>query len=127
MTAAAGLQILPVAGLPEIRPGDVLAELIAAAASVLDGDVVVVTSKIVSKAEGRLVDVAPDDPTARLRLADVVADRVEQVGFPQPNAAVDEQRVVGAGRRLGDRESRRVRETVRGPDDVGLERVAGVD
>ena len=39
-------------GLPEIEPGDDLAALIAAAGDVVDGDVVVVTSKIVSKAEG---------------------------------------------------------------------------
>ena len=43
-----------VAGLPEVRVGDDLAALLAAAAPDLrDGDIVVVTSKIVSKAEGR--------------------------------------------------------------------------
>jgi coenzyme F420-0:L-glutamate ligase/coenzyme F420-1:gamma-L-glutamate ligase len=51
------IEILPVTGIGEVRPGDDLAELIAGAAGWLrDGDVVVVTSKIVSKAEGRLVD-----------------------------------------------------------------------
>ena len=49
------------AGLPEIRPGDDLAALIAAATDVVDGDVLVVTSKIVSKAEGRTVEL--DDVT----------------------------------------------------------------
>lgn len=43
-----------VGGLPEIRPGDDLAALIASAGVFQDGDVLVVTSKIVSKAEGRL-------------------------------------------------------------------------
>ena len=47
--------VLPVAGLPEITAGADLAELIAAAAPELaDGDIIVITSKIVSKAEGRI-------------------------------------------------------------------------
>ncbi|GAA3372182.1 coenzyme F420-0:L-glutamate ligase [Streptomyces sannanensis] len=51
-------------GLPEIRPGDDLAELIAATEPGLaDGDVLLVTSKIVSKAEGRIVQ-ADDRETA---------------------------------------------------------------
>jgi coenzyme F420-0:L-glutamate ligase len=67
--APAGLTILPVAGLADIRPGDDLAALIAAAleevpGGLADGDVLVVTSKVVSKAEGRLVP-APGDPVAR--------------------------------------------------------------
>jgi coenzyme F420-0:L-glutamate ligase/coenzyme F420-1:gamma-L-glutamate ligase len=46
-----------VEGLPEVAPGDDLAALIAgAAADLVDGDVVVVTSKVVSKAEGRVVE-----------------------------------------------------------------------
>ena len=57
---AAAVEILPVPGLPEFRPGDDLAAAIAAAAPWLrDGDVVVVTSKVVSKCEGRIV-AAPD-------------------------------------------------------------------
>nr|WP_233434547.1 coenzyme F420-0:L-glutamate ligase [Nocardia yamanashiensis] len=64
--AAGGeLTILPVRGLPEFRPGDDLAEALAAQAPWLrDGDVLVVTSKIVSKVEGRIVE-APADPEAR--------------------------------------------------------------
>ncbi len=53
------VEIVPVEGLPEISPGADLATLIADRSSVRDGDVVVVTSKVVSKAEGRLVDVDP--------------------------------------------------------------------
>lgn len=61
----AELQLLPVAGLPEFRPGDDLAAALAAAAPWLtDADVVVVTSKIVSKCEGRIV-AAPADPEQR--------------------------------------------------------------
>lgn len=63
--APGGLRILPVRGMGQVRPGDDLAELISAAcADIADGDVLVVTSKIVSKAEGRLVPV-PTDPVGR--------------------------------------------------------------
>ncbi|WP_051179315.1 coenzyme F420-0:L-glutamate ligase [Nocardia concava] len=59
------LRILPIPGLPEFRPGDDLAEAIAAQAPWLrDGDVLVVTSKIVAKVEGRIVEV-PADPEER--------------------------------------------------------------
>jgi coenzyme F420-0:L-glutamate ligase/coenzyme F420-1:gamma-L-glutamate ligase len=56
------MQIVGVSGLPEIEPGDDLAALIVAAGDVINGDVVVVTSKIVSKAEGRIVEL--EDVTA---------------------------------------------------------------
>jgi coenzyme F420-0:L-glutamate ligase/coenzyme F420-1:gamma-L-glutamate ligase len=63
--ASAGVELLPIVGLPEFRPGDDLAAAIAEAASWLrDGDVVVVTSKVLSKVEGRLVAV-PTDPAGR--------------------------------------------------------------
>ncbi|QBS41031.1 coenzyme F420-0:L-glutamate ligase [Nocardia sp. CS682] len=63
--AAGELRILPITGLPEFRPGDDLAAHIADRAPWLaDGDVLVVTSKIVAKVEGRLVDV-PLDPEER--------------------------------------------------------------
>jgi coenzyme F420-0:L-glutamate ligase/coenzyme F420-1:gamma-L-glutamate ligase len=56
-------QVRAVTGIPDVGPGDDLAALIATAAPWLaDGDVLVVTSKIVSKAEGRLVDVPVDGP-----------------------------------------------------------------
>ncbi|MDQ1653731.1 MAG: dehydro coenzyme reductase / coenzyme F420-0:L-glutamate ligase / coenzyme [Cryptosporangiaceae bacterium] len=62
----APLSILPGGPLGEIRPGDDLAVLIAGACPWLaDGDVVVVTSKIVSKAEGRLVPAGDDRSAAR--------------------------------------------------------------
>ncbi|WP_099020368.1 coenzyme F420-0:L-glutamate ligase [Mycolicibacterium palauense] len=65
---AGTIEILPVTGLPEFRPGDDLTAAVAAAAPWLrDGDVVVVTSKVVSKCEGRVVP-APTDPEERDRL-----------------------------------------------------------
>ncbi|QNP72336.1 coenzyme F420-0:L-glutamate ligase [Streptomyces roseirectus] len=58
-------RVWAVEGLPEVRRGDDLAKLIAGAEPGLaDGDVVVVTSKIVSKAEGRIV--AADDREAAI-------------------------------------------------------------
>ncbi len=61
--------ILPVEGLPEIREGDDLAELIAARVELENGDVLVVAQKAVSKAEGRtvrLADVEPSDEARQL-------------------------------------------------------------
>ncbi len=57
------MRIAGVVGLPEITAGDDLAQLIADAMTLLDGDVVVITSKVVSKAEGAVVDLATVDPS----------------------------------------------------------------
>jgi coenzyme F420-0:L-glutamate ligase/coenzyme F420-1:gamma-L-glutamate ligase len=60
--AAVTLTILPITGIPDIGEGDDLAKLITGAAPwLVDGDVLVVTSKIVSKAEGNLAKV-PGEP-----------------------------------------------------------------
>jgi len=61
-----GLEVLGVDGFPEIRPGDDLNRLIrdAVAGNLRTGDVLVVTHKIVSKAEGRLVDLGTVEPSA---------------------------------------------------------------
>jgi coenzyme F420-0:L-glutamate ligase/coenzyme F420-1:gamma-L-glutamate ligase len=78
----ARLEILPVTGLGEIGLGAaVLADALAQAAPWLaDGDVLVVTSKIVSKAEGRLVP-TPTDPVGReaARQAAITAETVREV------------------------------------------------
>lgn len=58
------LTILPVEGLPEIEPGADLAGLIAERVDLEDGDVVLVTSKIVSKAEGCSVELADVVPSS---------------------------------------------------------------
>jgi coenzyme F420-0:L-glutamate ligase/coenzyme F420-1:gamma-L-glutamate ligase len=72
--SASTIEILPVAGLPEFRPGDDLGAAVAAAAPWLrDSDVVVVTSKVVSKCEGRLV-AAPEDPEERDELRRKLVD-----------------------------------------------------
>lgn len=68
------LEILPVIGIGDVVEGDDLAELIAGAAPWLrDGDVLVVTSKIVSKAEGRLVHVPDDEPQRLAVREDILA------------------------------------------------------
>ncbi|MGD9530698.1 coenzyme F420-0:L-glutamate ligase [Pseudonocardia sp.] len=77
--APGAIEIRPVTGLPDFRPGDDLAAALAAAAPWLaDGDVLVVTSKVFSKIEGRLV-AAPLDPderdAARRALVDAQTER----------------------------------------------------
>ena len=64
--------MIPVRGLPEVREGDDLAALIAAAAKLENGDVVVVAHKVVSKAEGRVVRLAEVEASAQAR--DLAAD-----------------------------------------------------
>ncbi|GLP82554.1 coenzyme F420-0:L-glutamate ligase [Mycobacterium antarcticum] len=102
---------MPVPGLPEFRPGDDVAAAIAAAAPWLrDDDVVVVTSKVLSKSEGRIVD-APTDPeardTLRRKLIDTEAVRVvarkgrtliteNAIGLIQAAAGVDGSNVDSA-------------------------------
>ncbi len=74
------VEVLPVRGLPEFRPGDDLAAALAAAAPWLaDGDVVVVTSKAVSKAEGRLVAVPADREGRDAARRELVAAETERV------------------------------------------------
>jgi coenzyme F420-0:L-glutamate ligase / coenzyme F420-1:gamma-L-glutamate ligase len=62
------IELIAIAGLPEIAPGDDIAQLTADAArgenAIKGGDVVVVTQKIVSKAEGQLVRLAEVVPSA---------------------------------------------------------------
>lgn len=62
------IRIIGLVGMPEVRPGDDLAALIVessrASAPIEDRDVLVVTQKVVSKAEGRIVDLASVTPSA---------------------------------------------------------------
>ena len=114
--SAAALSAVVVPGLPEVRPGDDLAALIAAAApkGLSDDDVVVVAHKVVSKAEGSLRRLGEVEPGARAvelataqgkdpRLVQVVLDESAEVlratrgvmicethhGFVCANAGVD--------------------------------------
>lgn len=99
------LTIIPIVGIDEIRPGDELAVVIAEAAAaqvtpLADGDCLVVTQKVVSKAENRLVRLDPDDPDAKRKLVESESVRVlrrrgeliiseTRHGFVCANAAVD--------------------------------------
>jgi coenzyme F420-0:L-glutamate ligase/coenzyme F420-1:gamma-L-glutamate ligase len=68
MASAGEVRIIPVRGMPEIHGGDDIAAMIVdaarAAGGVIDGDVLVVTQKVVSKAEGRIVGLASVTPGA---------------------------------------------------------------
>lgn len=61
------IRVFAVEGLPEVSEGTALGELIAARAELADGDVVVVSQKIVSKAEGRLRRLSSVLPSAEAR------------------------------------------------------------
>jgi coenzyme F420-0:L-glutamate ligase/coenzyme F420-1:gamma-L-glutamate ligase len=102
--ASGRLELFGVHGLPEFRPGDDLAGAIVSAVPELrDGDVLVVTSKVFSKVEGRLVT-APTDPeerdALRRRLVDAETERLvarkgrtlivsNKLGLVQAAAGVD--------------------------------------
>ncbi|MEV8037920.1 coenzyme F420-0:L-glutamate ligase [Streptomyces sp. NPDC086182] len=74
--ADAGYRVWALGGLPEVRQGDDLAKLIAAAEpGLVDGDVLLVTSKIVSKAEGRTVEAADREAAIDAETVRVVARR----------------------------------------------------
>lgn len=127
------IQLLPVVGIPEVHPGDDIAALIAAACEVRPGDVLVVTQKIVSKAEGRLVDVDPDDPLAHKALVEQEAVRVlrrrgdlviteTEHGFVCANAGVDRSNLADGVAALlprdSDRSARRIRDRLRSATGV---------
>ncbi len=76
------LQLFAVHGIGEVRPGDDLASLLAAALGapsgpgLLDADILVVTSKVVAKSEGRLVELDGEEHEAKVRLVEREAVRV---------------------------------------------------
>ena len=119
------LTVLPVEGLPELRVGDVLADLLAAAVELHDGDVVVVTQKAVSKVEDRVVPVPPDGHGALIeqesvrvlrRRGDLVISETNH-GFVCANAGVDLSNVEDGSAALlpidPDRSARRIRDGLR--------------
>jgi coenzyme F420-0:L-glutamate ligase / coenzyme F420-1:gamma-L-glutamate ligase len=71
-----GFRVWAVPGIGEVVPGDDLAKLIAAAEpALLDGDVVLVTSKVVSKAEGRVLDAVDREAAIDAETVRVIARR----------------------------------------------------
>jgi coenzyme F420-0:L-glutamate ligase/coenzyme F420-1:gamma-L-glutamate ligase len=127
------LTIFPIEGVPEVRRGDALAELLVSAARAQetpleDRDCVVVTQKIVSKAEGRVVPLDPSDPAARRTLVESESVRVLRRrgdliisetahGFVCANAGVDLSNVDDGQAALlpvdPDRSARRIRDGIR--------------
>ena len=121
-----GIRILPVRGLPEVTLGDDLAEMIAGVAELADGDVVVVTQKVVSKAEGRVVDldpevghkplVEPESVRVLRRRGDLVISETAH-GFVCANAGVELSNVAEGTAALlpvaPDRSARRIRDALR--------------
>lgn len=98
------VEIRPLEGIPEVRPGDDLAELLATALRDLnphDADVLAVTQKIVSKAEGRVVPEAEHAAAVQRETVRIVARRDDLVisetahGFVCANAGVDISNVAG--------------------------------
>ncbi len=134
------LEIFPVEHIPEVQAGDILAEVIVEAVrrgglALAGGDVVVVTQKVVSKAEDRLVDLDPGDLVARRRLVESEAVRVLRRrgellitetahGFVCANAGIDLSNVGEARAALlptdPDRSARRIRDGLRARTGVEM-------
>lgn len=122
------LRVIPLEGIAEAVPGDDVAALVgdavAAGPGLVDGDVVVVTHKIVSKAEGQVVELADDGPDSHRHLVESEAVRVirrrgdlviaqTRHGFICANAGVDRSNA-GAGKAIllpedPDRSANRIR------------------
>ena len=117
------IQIRPVEGLPEVKAGAPLGVMIATAAQLKGDDVVVVSQKVVSKAEGRVVDLATVTASARAqelgakvgknpRLVELILGESREVlranhgvmivetnsGLICANAGIDSSNVPGGGR-----------------------------
>ena len=128
------MEIFGIEGIGEIVAGDDLASIIAAAAArssgtnLANGDVVVVTQKIVSKAEDRLVAIDPNDPLSHKplveresvrilrRRGDLIISETEH-GFVCANAGIDLSNVERGWAALlpidSDRSARRIRDIIR--------------
>jgi coenzyme F420-0:L-glutamate ligase/coenzyme F420-1:gamma-L-glutamate ligase len=123
------LQVFGIEGIPEVIAGDDLAGLISAAEPDLrDGDVVVVTQKVVSKAEGAMARIDPDDPRGHKALVEQESVRIvrrrgdliiseTKHGFVCANAGIDLSNVDEGWAALlpadSDRSARRIRDGIR--------------
>ena len=132
------LSVIPIEGIGEIRPGDELAVFIATAARaqdtpLQDGDCLVVTQKVVSKAENRLVPLDPDDLDARRALVESESVRIvrrrgdliiseTRHGFVCANAGIDLSNVEHGWAALlpvdSDRSAKHVRDALRAREHV---------
>jgi coenzyme F420-0:L-glutamate ligase / coenzyme F420-1:gamma-L-glutamate ligase len=130
---AGELRIFPIRTIPEVRPADDLAGFIADAARreeqpLETGDVVVVTQKVVSKAEDRLVPIDADDPLSHKPLVEAESVRIlrrrgeliiseTRHGFVCANAGIDLSNIERGWAALlpedSDRSARRIRDGLR--------------
>ena len=137
------IEVIGIEGVPEIRPGDDLARILVEAAAATqatggglrDGDILVVTQKVVSKAEGRLEPVDPADPLSHKpiveresvrilrRRGDLVISETAH-GFICANAGVDLSNVERGYAALlpvdPDRSARRLRDGIRGRTGIAV-------
>jgi len=128
-----GLSVFPVLGIGEIVPGDDLAGMLAEATPLQDHDVLVVTQKVVSKAEGQIVEIDTTDPRGHKAIVEdesvrVLRRRGELIisetkhGFVCANAGVDLSNVEAGHAVLlpvdSDRSARRIRDVVRAKQNV---------
>jgi coenzyme F420-0:L-glutamate ligase/coenzyme F420-1:gamma-L-glutamate ligase len=101
------VRIIPLTGIPEVAPGDDLAALLGdaleRAGELEDGDVLVVSQKVVSKAEGRVEEsddvlevILREARAVRRRRADLVIAETEH-GFVCASAGVDRSNTPGDG------------------------------
>ena len=125
------LRIIAVEGIPEILPGADLAGIIADAtedAGLAEGDVIVVTQKIVSKSENQLVEIESEDPRGHKAIVENEAVRIlrrrgeliiseTRHGFVCANSGVDLSNVEDGQAALlpedSDRSARRIRDVIR--------------
>jgi coenzyme F420-0:L-glutamate ligase/coenzyme F420-1:gamma-L-glutamate ligase len=129
------LSIVPVTGLPEIVSGTDLAGMLATEVNLLDLDVLVVTQKIVSKAEGQVVEIDTADPRGHKAIVEDESVRVlrrrgdliiseTKHGFVCANAGVDLSNVEAGHAVLlpvdSDRSARRIRDVVRATQGVEI-------
>jgi coenzyme F420-0:L-glutamate ligase/coenzyme F420-1:gamma-L-glutamate ligase len=134
------LTIIPLDGIPGIRPGDALGELIVTAATaqdtpLADRDCLVVTQKVVSKVEGRLVPLDHEDLDARRALVEQESVRIlrrrgdliiseTRHGFVCANAGIDLSNVDAGSAALlpvdSDRSAHRIRSAIRATAGVDV-------
>ncbi len=129
------LSIFPLTDIPEIVPGDDLAGMLAANPQLVEGDVLVVTQKVVSKAEGQIVEIDTEDPRGHKAIVEdesvrILRRRGELIisetkhGFVCANAGVDLSNVeVGHAVLLpadSDRSARRIRDVVRATRGIDI-------
>ena len=131
------LEIIPLEGIPEISPGDDLVEIVGQLDTIQSGDILVVTQKIISKAENQMIKIDPNDPLSHKPLVERESVRIlrrrgdliisqTKHGFVCANAGIDLSNVERGQAALlpddSDRSARRLRDGLAGRFqlDVGI-------